>query len=208
MSVRDPESHVFARPSPGEILRRQDRNIYPHGTPAHQAPSIEINQNRHERIDTGVDIPAETFRSDFFVAALQERGVLLAPLIVQWHYKIGSARNFFKWLKTREFLISPARLGIHPITSNIRYFGTYLEQGVAADGLHDETETLVSGQTLWGFGSEESMTHLFQLCRGNVERLNIVETDLRDFVLGLKSQIGDVGLEHFSQRVLVTPATL
>lgn len=151
-------------------------------------------------------IPANLFASDPHTNALVERGVRLAPLIVQWHYQVLAARPFAKWLKTKEIILADARLSINENTDGIHYFGTYITP--AGDAVADRADgppPLVACQTIWGFSNEAAMAHMFELCRGNVERVSIVEYDLRDFVAGLKAQIHNAG-GSFEQTVMIAPA--
>jgi hypothetical protein len=196
MPIPGQNDRTFSSPSPGQILKGQsNRQRLPASTgTARTAGTIEVGSN--------------PFASDPYGAALIERGVLLAPLLVQWSYKVASARPFAKWLKTKELLMSDARLGIDDQTLGVHYFGTYIEQPAHTETEHDQAAGTVNCQTLWGFSDEDAMNHMFELCRGTVERVSIVESDLRDFVTGLKTYIQETGSSHFSQNVLLAPAAV
>ena len=79
--VRGGDERSFAAPSPGQILRQAPR-----------APASTGADAEHKA--GGVELRRDPFRPDIHIAALMERGVLLAPLVVQWHYKVAAARPF------------------------------------------------------------------------------------------------------------------
>jgi hypothetical protein len=189
---------AFAAPSPGEILKKQAQ----HATARRSSAAA----------DTGIDVACNPFQPNMHIEALTERGVLLAPLLVQWRYHVGAAKPFAKWLRTKDIILSKARLGINANTDGVHYFGTYIVQEDilpdSDDGTASPPGPPVACQTLWGFTSEEAMVHMFDLCRGRIERVSIVETDLRDFIIGLKKHIREAGVEHFDQSVMVAPAAL
>lgn len=203
MRIQGDSNRSFSNPSPGEILKRSPPRR-PMQPPAVHAPSQPI------------DISGDPFQDDHLTVAWKERGILLAPLLVTWHYKVMAARPFAKWLRTKEMLLADGRLGIQDVTRGVHYFGTYVVGDVTGnpDGVNrnsgdDQPASLpVDCQTLWGFSDQASMDHMFELCRSNVERMTIVETDLRDFVIGLKTYINDAGPENFAQHVMITPSAL
>lgn len=179
---------AHSSPSPGQILSR----LRPPSVS--ESPAIEVSY--------------DPFRPIGLAQALRERGVMLAPVLVVWHYKVVAAKPFARWLRTKDILLSGARLSLQPDTAETHYFGTYILQGTPpmaanSDNLAASDSALVSVQTLWGFSSELAMTHMFDLCGGRVERVSIVENDLRDFVSGLREHINQAGKSHFSQSVLL-----
>jgi len=199
MHAKSDSKRTFSTLSPGEILKRSPPRRLP------QTPSVSDQREP-------LEIAGDPFRDDHQAAAWKERGIMLAPLLVTWHYKVTAARPFAKWLRTKEMLLSDARLRIQDATRGTHYFGTYVVDG-RGTGNDGKDECLpaskpVDCQTLWGFSDQTSMEHMFELCRGNVERMAIVETDLRDFVMGLRSHIDYADRENFSQQVMITPTAL
>lgn len=197
MSVHNQSNLHASSASPGQILKRQQRR------------PVRPDQGRSEYNDGSTTVRGDLFEPNLHVAALIERGVLLAPLIVQWEYQVPAERSFGKWLKTKELLLSDVRFGIDVRTRNVRYCGTYIQSRSVSGGdmVHEEM-SMTACTTLWGFKSTEAMDHMFDLCGGRVDRVSIVETDLRDFVLGLKTYIHDAGAQHFQQRVLTSAAVV
>lgn len=204
MTKRQQSSRSFSTPSPGALLRS--------GAARRRFETMEKARREPERGD--VEVGGDPFSPSPFVAALRERGVMLAPLLVQWNYKVRTALPYAKWLKSKEVLLSGARFMVNDETAGIHYFGTYVLQGAPEAG---EANTKPGGavpgdgvvcQTLWGFSDEAAMLHMFELCRGRVERVSIVESDLRDFVVGLKGFVNEAGASSFTQSVLVSPAAM
>lgn len=212
----------FSQPSPGAILKQQARDT---------AIGVKGPQRRSgDATETDSYITGDPFAQSFFADALLERGVMLAPLIVQWEYRVPAAKPFAKWIRTKDILLSQARLDLNENTVGVRYFGTYISQtNTPADGAASADNTpdketgrgqvglsgeVGSGEigvickTLWGFANEASMNHMFDLCRGQIKRVSIVETDLKDFVHGLKGHIRQVGAEHFKQSAFVSSAVV
>ena len=199
--------------SPGQILKAQQRKkanrMTPRGVVGGVAGEGRAGGGAEHARQGAVEVSGRTFRADDFVTALKDRGVLLAPIVVEWRYEIQSDTRFSKWIKTKDILLSGARLGVHAATAGVHYFGTYLEQSAEAVwASEDAHDPLHFATTIWGFSDEDSMHHMFRLCRGEIDRVSIVETDLRDFVLGLKAQIAEAGNGRFTQRVLVAAATV
>ena len=198
MTKREHATRSYVTPSPGQILKQKSaRSPQRHLSPP-AAAAVPI------------DVPCNPFRPIGFAGALIARGVMLAPLLVVWNYRIAAAKPFAKWLKTKDIILSDARLGLNEDTVGAHYFGTYIEQSPAnsADGAEVSTLLPVAAQTLWGFSSEAAMNHMFDLCRGRIDRVSIIENDLRDFVIGLKAHINQAGHAHFSQTVLLAPVVL
>ena len=185
------EVSVYSTPSPGQILRR-----------ARQESSATC---------TAVDAPLVPFGPSLLGPPLKERGVLLAPVLVVWHYRVAAVGPFARWLRTKDIILSSARLGLHQDTADTHYFGTYVlqpSQPTAANSDQRAASDMTPSaavQTYWGFSSEAAMVHLFDLCRGRSDRVSIVENDLRDFVAGLREHIDQAGQSHFSQAVLLAP---
>ena len=139
----------------------------------------------------------DPFKPNPHSEAMRERGLMMAPMLVVWHYRVASAKAFAKWVATKDIVLSSARLSILPETAPIHYFGTYVEP---LESPHDPAGC----RTIWGYSDSEAMTHMHDLCRGSVDRIAIVQNDLKDFVLGLKRHIRDGGTAHFRQQVLVS----
>lgn len=205
MTKRERSARSYSTPSPGQILEQKSaRSLQSHVSALSRArPPMAAALS-------AVDVPCNPFRSIGFAQALIERGVMLAPLLVEWNYKIVAAKPFAKWLKTQDIILSDARLSLNEDTVGAHYFGTYIEQPPAncAEGAEAPALTPIAAQTLWGFSSEAAMIHMFDLCRGRIDRVSIVENDLRDFVIGLKAHINQAGQAHFSQTVLLAPAAM
>ncbi|MFT5508068.1 MAG: hypothetical protein ACI89J_001138 [Hyphomicrobiaceae bacterium] len=197
MTKREQTGQSFASASPGELLKRRAMER-----------QIEPIIAREERANSSVDVACDPFAHRPFVQALRERGVMLAPLLVQWNYKVPAALPFSKWLRTKEVLLSDARLQVNDNTAGVHYFGTYIVQSSVGAEMEEAGIRSVDCQTLWGYSDEVAMTHMFDLCRGRIERVSIVQNDLKDFVIGLKGHLAQVGPAHFSQTVLVAPATM
>jgi hypothetical protein len=198
----DSASHgqSFSMPSPGEILKQKARRSNKPETGTGIATDAD-----------DITIASNPFRGNQMSQALIERRVMLAPLLVQWNYHVSAVKPFAKWLRTRELILSDARLAINDDTAGAHYFGTYIAQThhqTTSDAASDNVGQETACQTLWGFSNEGAMTHMFDLCRGKIERISIVETDLRDFVTGLKAHIRTAGVQHFSQSVFVSPAAM
>ncbi len=178
---------AHSSPSPGQILSRS------------RPPSVGENP--------AIDVSSDPFRPIGLAQSLKERGVMLAPVLVVWHYKVMAAKPFARWLRTKDILLSGARLSLQPETAETHYLGTYILQGTpptaTSDNLAASDRALVAVQTLWGFSSKLAMTHLFDLCRDRIERVSIVENDICDFVSGLRQYINQAGKSHFSQSVLL-----
>jgi hypothetical protein len=179
------QAQTFSTPSPGEILRRQSRRAKPNKA----------------RAATGAKIAASAFNGGQRLVATRERGVVLAPIIVEWTYRVASPEAFSKWLRTKEILLSDARFGVCSETSGLHYFGTYLR---AEDGTDPQAQGVAS-QTIWGFTGREAFDHFFALGKGDVTRLSIVETDLKDFLSGLRGFVREFDASSFRQSVLVSP---
>ena len=197
MTKRESTARSFVSPSPGEILRSH--------AGGHQSVPPTAGDGC---ANTQVDVACDPFAAQPFVQALCERGVMLAPLLVQWNYKVPAALPFSKWLRTKEVLLSDARLQVNDNTAGVHYFGTYIVQSSVGAEMEEAGIRSVDCQTLWGYSDEVAMTHMFDLCRGRIERVSIVQNDLKDFVIGLKGHLAQVGPAHFSQTVLVAPATM
>ena len=199
MTKREHSTRSYSTLSPGQILKQKPTRSPLSGARAPTAAAL-----------SAVDLPCNPFRSVGFAQALMARGVMLAPLLVVWNYKVVAAKPFAQWLKTKDIILSDARLSFNEDTVGAHYFGTYVEQTPAnrADGAEALALSLVAAQTFWGFTSEAAMNHTFNLCRGRIDRVSIVENDLRDFVIGLKAHINQAGQAHFSQTVLLAPAVM
>ncbi len=187
---------TFVSPSPGDILKRQAARTGS-ATPVTSRAAI-----------APTEIAGNPFRTDVHADAMNERGVMLSPIVVEWHYRVPAARPFAKWLRTKDIILSDARLGLTSETAGVHYFGTYIAEPDARSSAEESQPTAVACRTIWGFGNEAAMTALFDLARGNIERISIVQTDLRDFILGLKQHVHQAGAEHFRQEVLVSSAVV
>ena len=88
MTKREHATRSYSTPSPGQILKQKSAR----SAPRHVSPPAAAA--------VSVDVPCNPFRPIGFAGALIERGVMLAPLLVVWNYRIAAARPFAKWLKT------------------------------------------------------------------------------------------------------------
>lgn len=226
MPKRNHVTSTFAAPSPGQILRNQQCNGRPQrSTTRHAAgampvaPAEATTETAPAPATAAVDVPCDPFRPNGYGDALGQRGVMLAPLLVRWHYRIAAATSFAQWLKTHEIILADARLAVTQETVGVHYFGTYIAQppagrdvvanGVSVDAGAPVTASVAAArtaETFWGFSSEAALTHFYDLCYGRVARLSIVDQDLRAFIEGLKTHIHATGDAHFCQTVLLAPA--
>lgn len=206
--TRTAAKESFAAPSPGEILRRAKLAA------TATATATEANQTvRDGNAVAGRVITADPFRDDIHATVRRDRGIMLAPLRLTWRYRVLTARPFAKWIRTKDMLLTDARLGLHDETAGIHYFGTYIAQDAvnASEPNGDTTAGPPMGvacETLWGFTDEAAMHHMFDLARDQVPRVSIVQFDLRDFVVGLKRHVRDAGPEHFKQEVWLSPTAV
>ena len=193
MAKNEGDARTYSNPSPGQILSRARQEAAAAGT--------------------AIDASRAPFGPTLLGAALKERGVVLAPVLVVWHYRVVAANPFARWLRTKDIILSGARLGLRSETADTHYFGTYfLQPPLPTAAVPGQRATSAIApmmvQTFWGFSSEAAMEHMFDLCRGRIDRVSIVENDLYDFVSGLREHMDQAGQSHFSQAVLLAPATL
>lgn len=127
-------------------------------------------------------------------AALAERGLLQAPLMTRWRYRVNSAHAFARWLATKEIVLAEARLRLQPETAGICYLGTTLEPEASRHGPATVT-------TAWGFQDRAALTHLHDLGGARIPRTSIIQNDIADFLVGLRRHIREGGPQHFRQRV-------
>jgi len=135
----------------------------------------------------------DPFTLDAHGAALIARGVVLAPLLVGWHYRIGRPAPFRDWLGMKEIVLAERRLSTDPLIGGVRYFGTYR---VASDAA-------ASYRTLWGYTSQDAMDAMHRLCADPAPSTTIIQMELVDFVRGLRTFMTEAGIEHFRQEVMV-----
>ncbi len=178
------QAQTFSTPSPREILKRQ-------ALKTGQGPEAREGGRRQSHV------PLDAFDNGERIRATRERGVVLAPILVKWTYLVADAAPFTKWLRMKEILLSDARLAIAPETDGVHYFGTYLAAETVAEGGGIDCETI------WGFSRREAMDHFFALGNGAVARTSIVETDVRDFLTGLKGFVRGCEPASFRQSVFV-----
>lgn len=229
MPKRNHLTNVFSTPSPGRILRDQKRNGRIHEPTACPAAADAIRASPLSSATetsaskgawaSAVALPCNPFRPNCHADALAERGVMLAPLLVRWHYRLTEATSFAQWLKRHEIILADARLVLTPETAAVHYYGTYIAQPPTGPRVRDNERTGdaasaddlfaspgPAAETLWGFSSESALNHFYNLCSGRVARLSIVDEDLRTFVAGLKSHVHEAGDAHFRQTVLLAAA--
>ena len=126
---------------------------------------------------------------------LMMRHVLLAPVVVGWRYRIANEHGFKNWLSTREILLSQARMAFDPEVAGIRYGGTYrIGGGGSAAGVY---------KTMWGYETESAMGFMHALASDPSIHPTIVQSEIIDFINGMKRFIAEAGDEHFSQEVLI-----
>lgn len=149
-------------------------------------------KGRAARRDTLLDV--QPFELDRHTAALVERGILPAPLMVIWRYRIQRPEAFRPWLDMKEIVLSKARMSSDQLVGGIRYLGTWR---IASDG------DTGGWQTIWAYDSEDAMLAMHRLCSDPAPSTTIIQMELIDFVRGLRSFLAEAGAEHFSQDVLV-----
>jgi hypothetical protein len=141
-------------------------------------------------------LPFDPFRLGPHGEALLERRVMLAPVLVEWRYRIADAAAFRGWLATKEILLSEARMSKNDRLAAVRYGGTYrVASDLAAPG--------GAYRTLWGYASEAAMARMHELGSGAAASATLIELEMVDFVTGLKRFVAAAGDQHFAQEVLV-----
>jgi hypothetical protein len=150
-----------------------------------------MNTAARNVLDT--DLPYDPFTLDNHAQALLERGVMLAPLIVRWQYRIKRIDAFRAWLAMKEIVLAERRMSLDPRIGAVRYLGTY--QTVSAAGS--------TWQTMWGYRTADAMSTMHELCTAPVPSTTIIQMELLDFVRGLKGFLAEAGSEHFQQDVLI-----
>mgnify|MGYP001817246610 CR=1 FL=1 len=101
-------ANAVSTPSPGQVLSRSRRESAGERSP--------------------VEFPDNPFRTGGLAQACQDRGVMLAPVLVVWHYRVVAAKPFARWLATKDIVLSDARFGLQRDTVGTHYFGTYILQ--------------------------------------------------------------------------------
>ena len=181
----------------------------PRGTFKTPSPAAVIQSARPPQTASGsgaAEIPFDPFAANPHAEAMAERGLMLAPLMTSWHYRVLDGKAFRKWLRTKDIILSPQRFALDPATAGIRYFGTYVTVEVSPDDQTDARGGPAHCRTLWGYLDQAALDHMHDLGRGRIERVSIVQNDLTDFLRGLKRHIADGGPEHFRQEVMVSAA--
>jgi hypothetical protein len=159
---------------------------------AAREPLDVSSRNSHAPAELGND----PFAAAPHTAAMQDAGIIHAPLVVLWNYKVADARIFAGWLSTKDILLKPARLAKDPRLSGVKYGGTYhVATADNANGAHFRTH--------WGYDGEDAMHAMHALCSGDYERATIAQIDLMEFVQGVRRFVEAAGDENFEQEVLV-----
>jgi len=149
-------------------------------------------RDSHQPAELGTD----PFAAAPHTAAMQDAGIISAPLMMVWNYKVPDARAYAGWLSTKDIMLKPARLAKDPRLSGVKYGGTYhVATADNASGAHFRTH--------WGYAGEDAMLAMHALCSGDYERATIAQIDLMEFVHGVKRFVEAAGDENFEQEVLV-----
>ena len=149
------------------------------------------------QVRTGCSVPFNPYMLGAHAEELLKRRVMVAPVLVEWQFRIANEAAFKSWLRTKEILLSEARIGGDSEIKGVRYGGTYK---VAGD---DKTAVF---KTLWGYTSEASMAAMHRLCSDGSASATLIQLELIDFVKGLKTFIAQGGDQHFTQGVMVSAA--
>lgn len=141
-------------------------------------------------------LPFDPFTLDDHASALIERGVMLAPALIMWQYRIARPDAFKAWLGMKEIVLAERRLSQDRLIGDVRYHGTY---AVASDppGLW---------RTFWGYRSAQAMAEMHRLCSERTPSTTIIQSELIDFVRGLRTFVAEAGEQFFDQDVLVPGA--
>ncbi len=148
------------------------------------------------------DLPYDPFEPQPHIAAMIDRSIVFAPLVVHWTYRVASLQGFREWLMTRDIVLGPARLRADPRLSGLRYGGTYFSSPF------DDQDQAANTRTVWGYDSNEAMAAMHDLCSGKTKVRSIVENDLLGFVTELGQFIAQAGTQHFQQHVLVSASQM
>ncbi len=145
------------------------------------------------------------FAWDAHAHAMFQRQIMFAPLLVNWRYRVADAPRFKEWLALRDIVFSSRRLATDALLADVRYGGTYLLQpGGEADGADGAAATMCV--TMWGFASEAARLAMEDLCSGEPRAKSIIQKDLVDFVVGLRTFMGAAGAKHFRAQTLLSAA--
>ena len=155
-------------------------------------------QRHSMRPRTATSLPADPYVLTAHAEHLLTRRVMIAPVVVEWQFRIASETAFRGWLKTKEILLSEHRMSMDSEIEGVRYGGTYRVAGEDGPALY---------KTIWGYTSEVSMAAMHRLCSDGSESATLVQLELIDFVKGLKAHIAEGGDKHFAQTVMVSAAT-
>ena len=154
--------------------------------------------SRPVRRDT--NLPHDPYALGAHSSELLKKRVMIAPVLVMWHYRVLNDAHFISWLAMREILLSEARMSQDPDLIGLRYGGTYK--------VADTPEKVSRYKTLWGFDSEAVSQNMHRLCSDTSFSPTLIQVELIDFVNGLKKFVAEAGDRHFGQEVLTAAATV
>jgi hypothetical protein len=149
------------------------------------------------QVRTGVSVPFNPYMLGAHAEELLKRRVMMAPVLVEWRYRIVNEEGFRGWLKTKEILLSEQRMGMDAEIKGVRYGGTYRVSGDQGGATF---------KTVWGYTNEVAMATMHRLCSDSSVSATLVQLELVDFVKGMKTFISAAGDQHFTQDVLVSAA--
>ena len=145
------------------------------------------------------DLPCDPFVWTPHLAALFDRQVMIAPLVVLWRYRVDEPERFCDWLATRDIVLNDRRIGQDAKLAGVRYCGTYISGSSIGPDMADCT-------TVWGYATREAMLAMHDLCANRFATRTIVQSDLFEFVIGLQGFLSHGDEDGFVQEVLVSAA--
>ena len=133
------------------------------------------------------------------LAGLFDRQIMIAPLVMLWKYQIRDLTRFCDWLAARDIVLNDQRLGRDARLAGIRYCGTYVSGSSIGSGRAQCT-------TIWGYATREAMMAMEELCANRFATKTIVQSDLFEFVVGLREFLADHRDGGIVQEILVSSA--
>jgi hypothetical protein len=195
----------LAASGPGTTAKRA--NSAPKST-IHGSPNLGSTTSTNPA-RTATELPVDPFVMTPYAQVLVTRGVVLAPVVVTWQYKVASHKRFTGWLGTREILMCESRLGIDADLRDVRYGGTYRVGGIDSPeqvGSDDGSDRGGMYRTVWGYTTEAAMHTVQRLATDPTDPTTIVQRDLMEFISTIKRFVAEAGDVHFSQDVMLAGA--
>lgn len=149
------------------------------------------------QVRTGTSVPFNPYMLGAHAEELLKRRVMMAPVLVEWQFRVANEAAFKGWLRTKEILLSESRMGGDDEIKGVRYGGTYKVSSENGAAVY---------KAIWGYTNEVAMAAMHRLCSDDSASATLVQLELIDFVKGLKGFIAEGGDTHFSQSVLVSAA--